>query len=259
MMESDRPAGAPSLPHRFPATRWSVVRAAGRTASPESRAALESLCATYWSPVHAFVRRSGRSADEAPDLTQAFFARVIEKGDFGNARDTLGRFRTFLLTAVRHFLSNQTDYDRAAKRGGGQAHVPIGPQAGDDPHAAVEPASDETPETIYEQRWALTVLDAAMARLELDRQGAGDGLLFETLRPFLTGDDGASYAEAALTLQKAEGAVRVAVHRLRRRFGRCLRETLVDTVDDPADVDAELAYLLDVLARRHRGSSLNQT
>ena len=97
-----------------------------------------------------------------------------------------------------------------------------------------------------------------MARLELDRQGAGDGLLFETLRPFLTGDDGASYAEAALTLQKAEGAVRVAVHRLRRRFGQCLRETLADTVDDPADVDAELTYLMDVLGRRHRGSSLNQ-
>jgi RNA polymerase sigma-70 factor (ECF subfamily) len=102
------------------------------------------------------------------------------------------------------------------------------------------------------------VLDAAMAGLELDRRGAGDGVLFETLRPFLTGDDGASYAEAALTLLKAEVAVRVAVHRRRRRFGQCLRETLADTVDDPADVDAELAYLLEVLARRHRGSSLNQ-
>jgi RNA polymerase sigma-70 factor (ECF subfamily) len=258
MMESERPAGAQSLPRRFPTTRWSVVRAAGRTASPEARAALESLCATYWSPVHAFVRRSGRSPDDAPDLTQAFFARVIEKGDFGNARHELGRFRTFLLTAVRHFLANQSDHERAAKRGGGQARVPIGPQSADDPHRFPEPASDETPETIYEQRWALTVLDAAMARLERDRQGAGDAVLFVTLRPFLTGDDGASYAEAALTLQKAEGAVRVAVHRLRRRFGRCLRETLADTVDNPADVDAELTYLMDVLARRHRGSSLNQ-
>jgi len=136
--------------------------------------------------------------------------------------------------------------------------MPIGVQAGDDPHAAVEPVSDETPETIYEQRWALTVLEAAMARLKDDCAGAGDGFLFETLHPFLTGDDGASYAEAALTLQKAEGAVRVAVHRLRRRFGRCLRETLADTVDNPADVDAELTYLMDVLGRRHRGSSLNQ-
>jgi RNA polymerase sigma-70 factor (ECF subfamily) len=233
-----------------------VVRAAGRTTSPESRAALESLCATYWSPVHAFVRRSGRSVDEAPDLTQAFFARVIEKGDFGNTKDARGRFRTFLLTAVRHFLANQAEFDRAAKRGGGQVHVPIGPQSADDPYRFREPASDETPETIYEQRWALTVLDAAMARLKDDC--AGDGFLFETLHPFLTGDEGASYADAAHALQKAEGAVRVAVHRLRRRFGQCLRETLADTVDDPADVDAELAYLLDVLARRHRGSSLQQ-
>lgn len=123
MTEPEHCAGAPSRALRLPTTRWSVVRAAGGTASPEARAALESLCVTYWAPVYAFIRRSGRSADDTPDLTQAFFARVIEKGDFGNARHALGRFRTFLLTAVRHFLSNQADYDRAAKRGGGQAHV----------------------------------------------------------------------------------------------------------------------------------------
>jgi RNA polymerase sigma-70 factor (ECF subfamily) len=235
-----------------------VVRAAGRTDSRQSREALESLCATYWSPVHAFIRRSGHSADAAADLTQAFFARVIEKGDFGNARDALGRFRTFLLTAVRHFLANQADYDRAAKRGGGQAHVPIGPPSPDDLHRFAEPASDETPETLYERHWALTVLDAAMQRLKQHSQAAGDEAHFEALRPFLTGDDGVSYAEAARTLQKAEGAVRVAVHRLRRRFGKCLRETLADTLSDPADVDAELAYLLDVLSRRHRTSSLEK-
>jgi len=242
---------------RFPTTRWSVVRAAGATTSPGSRAALENLCETYWSPVHAFVRRSGRSADEASDLTQAFFARVIEKGDFGNARDTLGRFRTFLLTAVRHFLANQADYDRAAKRGGGQAHLPLDGPTHDDPRRIPEPSSDETPESIFEERWALTVLDAAMERVRHHSEETGDGALFDTLRPFLTGDDGASYADAARTLQKAEGTVRVAVHRLRRRFGQCLRETLADTVDDPADVDAELAYLMDVLGRRRRGSSLN--
>lgn len=256
MMEPERPADAPGRSRRFPTTRWTIVRAAGGTESPQAQVALESLCVTYWAPVYAFVRQYGRSVDDASDLTQAFFARVIEKGDFGNANRTLGRFRTFLLTAVRHFLCNQADYDRAAKRGGGQAHVPLGPQSDEDSYRLPEPASGETPETIYEQRWALTVLDAAMARLKGDYEGAGDGVLFETLHPFLTGDDGASYAAASDTLGKSEGAVRVAVHRLRRRFGRCLRETLADTVDDPADVDAELTYLLEVLARRQGASCL---
>jgi DNA-directed RNA polymerase specialized sigma24 family protein len=258
MTEPEHLADAPSRSRRFPTTRWSVVRAAAGTASLEARAALESLCVTYWGPVYAFVRQSGRSADDAQDLTQAFFARVIEKGDFGNARHELGRFRTFLLTAVRHFLSNQADYDRAAKRGGGQAHVPLGPRSDEDARAFPEPSSGETPETIFEQHWALTVLDAAMTRLAQESEGAGDGVQFETLRPFLTGNEDASYAAASQTLEKAEGVVRVAVHRLRRRFGRCLRETLADTVDDPAEIDAELAYLLDVLSRRHRVSSLER-
>lgn len=258
MSQSERTPGATPPAHRFPTTRWSVVRAASRTTSLQARAALESLCTTYWPPVHAYIRRSGHSADDAADLTQAFFARVIEKGDVGNARHELGRFRTFLLTAVRHFLLNQADHDRAAKRGGGQVHAPIGAPSADDPSRFVEPASDETPEAIYEQRWALTVLDVAMQRLEQLSDAAGDRAQFATLRPFLTGEETASYAEAARTLQKAEGAVRVSVHRLRRRFGRCLRETLADTVSDPADVDTELAYLLDVLSRRHRTSSLEQ-
>jgi len=259
MSEFERTPGAPPQTHRFPTTRWSVVRAASRTASPQARAALESLCTTYWPPVHAYIRRSGHSPDDAADLTQAFFARVIEKGDVGNARHELGRFRTFLLTAVRHFLLNQGDHDRAAKRGGGRVHASITAPSADDPSRFVEPASDETPEAIYEQRWALTVLDVAMQRLEQLSDAAGDRAQFAALRPFLTGEGSESYAEAARTLQKAEGAVRVSVHRLRRRFGRCLRETLADTVSDPADVDAELAYLLDVLSRRHRTSSLAQS
>lgn len=256
MSESERARGASSPSHRFPTTRWSVVRSAGRTASPESRAALEILCATYWSPVQAFVRRSGHDADEASELTQAFFARVIEKGDLGNARDTLGRFRTFLLTAVRHFLSNQADHDRAAKRGGGRPHLPLDSPAADDHLRVPEPASDETPETVYEHHWAMTVLEVAMARLKHDCEVGGEASLFEALYPFLAGDESASYEEVAHALQKSEGAVRVAVHRLRRRFGTCLRETAADTVDTASDVDAELAYLLEVVARRPRASSL---
>ena len=150
----------------FPATRWSVVRAAGDTASPEARNALAALCETCWAPVYAFIRQGERSADEAQDLTQAFFARLLEKRDFRHARHELGRFRTFLLTAVRHFLANQVDHERAAKRGGGQIHVPLGPAPGERTQAVIDPASGETPETVYEQRWALTVLEGAMARLQ---------------------------------------------------------------------------------------------
>ena len=258
MTESDRSSVAQSPSRRFPTTRWSVVSAAGGTPSSEARDALEGLCTMYWPPVYAFIRRSGRSADAASDLTQAFFARVIEKGDLGHARRERGRFRTFLLTAVRHFLANQADFERAAKRGGGRQHVPLAPTARVDPGGAVDPASDETPETTFEHQWALTVLDASMARLEYESTTGGDELLFVTLRPFLTGDGGASYADAAVVLQRAEGTVRVAVHRLRRRFGQCLRETLADNVNDPADVDAELAYLLDVLSRRYRTSPFEQ-
>ena len=244
---------------RFPTTHWSVVLAAGEQVSPEARSALSALCETYWSPVCAFVRQTGRSSDDAHDLTQAFFARLLEKGDFRNARRDRGRFRTFLLTAVRHFLANQADHDLALKRGGGQIHVPLGPAPGDDARGFVmDPASGETPETIYEQRWALTVLDRAMARLKQECGQAGRGHLFDQLRPFLTGDAGASYEACAHALEMTEAAVRVAVHCLRRQFGQCLRETLAETVNDPADVDSEIEYLLAVVARRHASSSLKR-
>jgi RNA polymerase sigma factor (sigma-70 family) len=258
MDESEPGAGAPPRRRGFPTTHWSVVCAAGQAAVPEARDALDRLCVTYWSPVYAFVRRTGRSTDDARDLTQAFFARIIEKGDFRNARQERGRFRNFLLTAVRHFLSNQADYEHAAKRGGGTFHVPLDRSRGEDVPRVPEPSSGETPETTYERHWALTVLETSMARLEQECDEAGNRLLFETLRPFLTGEDAASYAEAARVLQKAEGTVRVAVHRMRRQFGRCLRDTLADTVAEPADVDAELAYLLEVVGRRHGESSLKR-
>jgi RNA polymerase sigma-70 factor (ECF subfamily) len=234
---------------RFPTTRWSQIIAAGTPASPASRAALASLCETYWSPVHDFVRHSARSADDAQDLTQAFFAQVLERGDFRHARPERGRFRTFLLTAVRHFLANQAEHDRAAKRGGGQAHLPIEPASPDEWQAFAPVASTATPETIFEERWAFASLDAAMARLESEYQRTGRQRLFDQLGPCLTGDTDASYADCAKALAMTEGAVRVAVHRMRQHFGRCLRETLAETVDDPADVDSELDYLLKVVSR----------
>ena len=243
---------------RFPTTRWSVVVAAGDSVSPESQAALSALCEAYWAPVYAYVCRTGRSEDVARDLTQAFFTRVLEKRDFRNARSDLGRFRSFLLTAVRYFLANQVDYERSLKRGGGQIHLPLEPVAGGPCQAPADRSSGETPETIYEQRWAQTVLDQAMAKLAQESERAGRGRLFEGLRPFLTGDAEASYASCAQELGMTEGAVRVALHRLRGQFGRHLRQTLAETVSDPGEIDSEIQYLLRVLARRHASSSLEQ-
>lgn len=243
---------SPAPRRRFAPTRWSLVVAAGNSSSAEARAALAALCETYWSPVYDFVRHGEPSADDARDLTQAFFARVIEKGDFRNARRELGRFRTFLLTAVSHFLANHAEHDRAAKRGGGQVHVPIdalaNSNAGEDRQHFSEPASGETPETIYERRWVLTALEAAMTRLERECSQQGRQRLFDQLRPFLTGDD-ASYAACAQALEITEGSVRVALHRLRRQFGQCLCETLAETAEDPAEVDQEFDYLLAVMSR----------
>jgi len=244
---------------RFATTRWSLVLAAGNSASPDARAALAALCETYWSPVHHFIRQTGRSPEDANDLTQAFFARVLEKDSFKTARPDRGRFRSFLLTAVRYFLANQGDHDRAAKRGGGHAHVPIGPQAGDGRAAYAEPASNETPETAFERRWAIATLDAAMARLAEHNRAGGRQQMFEQLKPFLTGDGAVSYQASADALGMAENSVRVVVHRMRRQFGQSLRETLAETVDDPADVDRELKFLLEVVSRPRASSSLEHS
>lgn len=243
---------------RFATTRWSLVLAAGDVSSADARAAFSALCETYWSPVYDFIRCSGRSPDDARDLTQAFFARVLEKNDLKTARSERGRFRSFLLTAVRHFVSNQGDHDRAAKRGGGQVHVPIGPPAQDGPQAFADPPCGETPETVYERRWASATLAAAMARLGSEYERHGRRKVFDTLRAFLTDDDGAYSAECAKTLGLTEGSIRVALHRMRQRFGKCLRETLAETVDDPADVDKELEFLLAVVSRAPSSNSLER-
>jgi RNA polymerase sigma factor (sigma-70 family) len=251
-----------AMPHaqsrRFATTRWSLVLAAGNAASPDAREALAALCETYWAPVHNFIRQTGRSPEDAKDLTQAFFTRVLEKDSFKAARPERGRFRSFLLTAVRYFLANQLDYERAAIRGGGQVAVPIGPRAGDEHSAYADPSSDVTPEAAFERRWALATLDAAMTRLAARCSEEGREPLFRQLKPFLTGDEAASYQAAADALGLAETSVRVAAHRMRRQFGKCLREALAETVDDPADVDQELKFLLEVVSRPRAASSLDR-
>jgi len=229
---------------RFATTRWSLVLAAGHQSNAKSSEALASLCETYWYPVYAFVRRQGYAADAAADLTQEFFTRVLEKNYFRDADPTRGRFRAFLCAAVRHFLSNERDRARTLKRGG-----PLPPISLDAEHAEgrylLEPRDDLTPEKLFDRRWALLLLERALARLRDQHAAAGKSELFDQLKGHLTGDHAdVPYADVARTLGMKEGAVRVAVHRLRRQFRDALVEDIAETVSDSADVDAEIEYLL---------------
>lgn len=236
----------------FFTTRWSVVQAAGRQRPggpppPGARAALESLCAAYWPPLYAWARRSGAGADEAADAVQDFFARLLEKGDLAAADPLRGRFRAFLLTAFRHHWSNLRDRERAQKRGGGRrllslsGGVPLdtGPE-----EAAYEPAHARTPEAEFERRWALAVLDRALQRLAAEQARAGKSADFARLRPYLVaGGDDTPLREVAAAAGRSEGAVKVALHRLRRRYGELLREEVAGTLDDPSAVEDELRDL----------------
>jgi RNA polymerase sigma factor (sigma-70 family) len=233
---------------RFETTHWSVVVAAGDAESAAGRSALAALCETYWTPVYAFIRRSGRSSEEAKDLTQAFFAMLLEKNYVRDAKQERGRFRSFLLTSVRHFLANEYDHAHAQKRGGQVVHVPLEVEHGERlyQHEAVE---HETPEHIYERQWALTVLEAARAQVALRFEGERRQQMFEKLRPFLTGDDPASYGDLARELGMTEGALRVAVHRVRQQWGESLRELVAETVGSPEEAADELRHLMAVLSR----------
>jgi DNA-directed RNA polymerase specialized sigma24 family protein len=233
---------------RFATTRWSLVIAAGDSGSPDATSALATLCETYWFPVYAFIRRSGRMQDDARDLTQGFFAQALEKNAFSKARQERGRFRSFLLTSVRHFLANQHDRDMAAKRGGGRGPLPLDFDDGERRYQN-EPVDDETPEHVYERRWALTVLAQAVDRVGVKFERGGRHQQFSRLRPFLTGDEPHSYASLAADLGVSEGALRVAVHRLRQQFATSLRDAIAETVTTPEDIDEELRYLMTVIGR----------
>jgi DNA-directed RNA polymerase specialized sigma24 family protein len=233
---------------RFATTHWSLILAAADPRSPQAASALASLCEIYWFPVYAFIRRNGASTEDARDSTQAFFARVLEKESFKGARQDRGRFRAFLLTAVRHFLANQWDAARAQKRGGGQVVLPLEFDDGERRYL-LEPADGLTPEHVYERRWALTVLDTALSRVAAKYKDADRRELFVALRPLLTGHEPDSYKKTARSLGMTEGALRVALHRLRRQFAGCLREVIGQTVERPEDVDEELQHLLGIVSR----------
>jgi RNA polymerase sigma-70 factor (ECF subfamily) len=228
----------------FRTTHWSLVLAACQRDSPEAREALSKLCEIYWYPVYAFIRRQGRDAEQAKDLTQELFARLLERHTFEVADREKGRFRSFLLKCVQCFLSGERQKEQTLKRGGQYVFVPLDEALAEHQYGA-EPADPASPEMLFDRRWALTLLNRAMDRLKRDYDQAGKGAQFEVLREFLSGTGGgtASYAEAAARLGLGEGAARQAAHRLRCRFGDMLREVVAETVAGPKELEAELADL----------------
>lgn len=229
---------------RFATTRWSLVVAAGRPDAPDGAGALADLCRLYWYPVYAYVRRRGHRPHDADDLTQAFFARLLEKGALAAAAPERGRFRTFLLTACQHFLANEHHRAHAAKRGGRVESLDLTDAEG---RYVREPARDEPPERLFERRWALDLLGRVLARLRQEYEADGKGPLFEALKDRLTGDDAAGYAAVAGALGLTAGAAKTAAYRLRRRYGELLREEIAETVAAPAEIDEEVQALFRAL------------
>jgi len=224
------------------------VLSAGNQPSPQTAEALEKLCRAYWLPVYAFVRRQGHGPHDAEDLTQEFFARVLEKRTLAVADPARGRFRSFLLASLKHFLANEWDKAKARKRGGGQISIPIDAAAAET-KCGLEPADPATAEKIFEQRWALTLLDQVLRRLREEHMRDGREKLFEALKPTLTeASRSVRYADIAARLGTSEGAVKVAVHRLRQRYRELLRAEIAHTVAGPDEVEDEIRNLFAALA-----------
>ncbi len=227
----------------FHTTRWSVVAAAGA----QSQEALAALCATYWYPLYAYARRSGRSADDARDLTQGFFTRLLEKHDIARADRERGRFRTYLLSAFQHYMANERERERALKRGGAAALVSIDTVTAETRYSK-EPADPREPDRMFEREWALALLDRALERLAEEQAHAGKGDAFAVLRGHLTaGSDAAGAAEIAEKTGLSENAARVALHRLRKRYGELLRLEVAETLPDGRAVEDEIRDLFDAL------------
>jgi RNA polymerase sigma factor (sigma-70 family) len=233
---------------QFPTTRWTLVVAAGDPHRKEARSALVSLCEGYWYPLYAYVRKHGYPAEQAQDFTQGFFVRVLEGRYLDRADPEKGRFRAFLLTSMKFFLADEEDHRRALKRGGG-AVLPLEFSSGEDRYQR-EPGHDETPERIFERRWALAVLDRVVERLRDEFVHHGRPEHFERLKVFLLGHSDAPYATLAREMNTSEGALKVAIHRLRKRYRELFRQEIADTVTDPAEVESEIRYLAAVLAQK---------
>lgn len=230
---------------RFATTRWTLILSATRGSGAQSAEALASLCQIYWYPVYAYVRRRGYVTDAARDLTQGFFTRLLEHDYLATVDRERGRFRSFLLAAVQHFLANEYDREQARKRGGGLQFVPLDFDSGEGWYAC-EPGL--SPEALYERRWALTLLNDALRDLDSESDRRGDREELVALKPFLAGSD-RPLRDVARELGMTEGALRVALHRLRRRFASRIRSRIADTVSSPDEIKAEIAHLMKAVGR----------
>lgn len=231
---------------RFVTTQWSVVLDAAQPGAAQS-AALEELCRAYWYPIYAHVRRSGHGVEDARDLTQEFFARLLERQDVARVRREKGRFRSFLLVALQHFLASEWRRANAQKRGGRLEFVSLDEVMAEKRYAA-EPAQDCDAATLFDRRWALTLLEQVLAQMRREYEQAGKGEQFSQLKGLLSGDGVPPYAELGARIGLSEGATKVAAHRLRQRYLALLSETIAQTVANPAEVEDELRYLVKVLS-----------
>ena len=229
----------------FATTDWSLILAAADSQDPNAQEALDSLCQIYWHPVYAYIRRRGYQ-DMAQDLTQGFFTQLLEKQYIKSARSERGRFRSFLLASVKNYLANEWDREQAQKRGGGTVLLSMdfeGAKA-----SLPEPGHEITPEVVFERQWALTVLENVLAALRQEMVRSGNEERFQRLKGFLTGEQaGIKLRTVATELEMSEGAVKVAIHRMRRRFGEMLQSEIASTLNDPREVDEEIRYLFAVI------------
>lgn len=241
---SDQPASG----SWFATTHWSVVLAAGEETSAGSTQALERLCSTYWKPLYAYVRRYGHDTHEAEDLTQEFFARLLARESISVADPARGRFRTFLLSSLQNFLRNEWKRAQREKRGGGKPVLSLDAKRAEAEYS-LEPVDDLTPERLFERRWAMTLLEQVLARVRADYKAAGTMALFDELKDYIWGEQNTtSYAGMGTRLGMSEGAVKVAAHRLRRRYRELLRDEIAQTVAHPQEVDDELRHLISIIS-----------
>jgi RNA polymerase sigma factor (sigma-70 family) len=238
---------------RFATTRWSLVLQAKDKVSADARDALSDLCRAYWYPLYVLIRRRSGDRQEAQDLTQEFFTKLLAKDFLDDVDPSRGRFRAFLLAAVKHFLSNERDKDQAQKRGGGRRIVSLNAQAFDwdsgESRYLTEPSHEVSAERLFERQWALALLDRVLRRLGDEHSDPSKRIQFDVLQPFLSLDrDTANYADAAARLNSTESALRVAAHRLRKRYRELLRDEIAHTVATPDEVEDELKYLFVMLS-----------
>jgi RNA polymerase sigma factor (sigma-70 family) len=233
----------------FATTHWSVILAAQDAASPAAHDALAQLCSTYWFPLYVFIRREGHNAEDAQDLTQEFFARFLARDDLRAVKSGKGKFRSFLLASVKHFLANAWDHAHAAKRSGQRFCVPWDDEMAERHYSSAVPPNLSSEEA-YERQRTLAMLERVLVRLRDEYAAAGKDSLFDGIQGYLSATQSpGTYVEVAERLGLSENAIRVAVHRLRRRYGRMLRSEVAHTVASVEDIDAELRHLFDIIHR----------